>query len=105
MKFIKSFKLYEKSEDEFVDTTELEKPAFPHEFPIPTSVSVRKIFNKFKFDAKKSIWDNPQRFAKIAKKVFYSPKGWENYFNNKQLEKARMADQKGLELFPGNAIN
>jgi len=50
--------------------------------------SVKLIYRRFNSDAKKSIDDNPDRFAKIAKKVYYyDKKKWKDYFDNKEVKK------------------
>lgn len=48
--------------------------------------SVRLVYNRFNDLARKSINDNPEVFAKIAKKVFYSNKPWKDFFINNKKE-------------------
>lgn len=46
-------------------------------------VSVKSIHNRFNQKQQKSINDNLEKFAKIAKKLFYCSKNWKEYFKNK----------------------
>ena len=50
--------------------------------------SVKLIYKRFNSDARKSIDDNPDKFAKIAKKVYYyNKKKWKDFFDNKEVKK------------------
>lgn len=49
--------------------------------------SVKNIYKRFNSQARKSIDDNVDKFAKLAKKVFYNDKkGWKDYFKNKEVK-------------------
>jgi hypothetical protein len=49
--------------------------------------SVKHIYKRFNSQARKSIEDNLERFAKVAKKVFYNDKkNWKDYFKNKEVK-------------------
>ena len=49
--------------------------------------SVKHIYKRFNSNARKSINDNLDKFAKIAKKVFYNDKkNWKDYFKDKNVK-------------------
>lgn len=62
-------------------------------------VSVKYIYRKFNDNAKKSINDNLEIFAKLAKRTFYGTKNWKFYFRSKDVKNLNKFDeiQKSLE--------
>jgi len=49
--------------------------------------SVKNIYKRFNSQSRKSIDDNVDKFAKVAKKVFYNDKkSWKDYFKNKEVK-------------------
>lgn len=49
---------------------------------------VKILYRKFNKKAQLSINDNLDKFAKVAKKVFYSEnKKWKDFFQNKEIKK------------------
>lgn len=73
MKYIVKYKNFEN----------VESPTKIEEYPL----SVKRIYNRFNERARKSIDDNPVRFAKIAKKIYYNAnKNWKEYFKQKEVK-------------------
>jgi hypothetical protein len=73
---MKYLKLFEKFQDVEIDKKTIED--YPN--------SVKSIYNRFNQKQQKSINDNLEKFAKIAKKLFYSSKNWKNYFQKNKLQ-------------------
>ena len=76
MKYIKVFETFDDSMDDLEDKQSIE------DYPL----SVRQIYKRFNPSAKKSINDNLEKFAKIAKRVFYDEKNWKKYFDDKEFK-------------------
>jgi hypothetical protein len=52
--------------------------------------SVKLLYRRFNSDARKSIDDNPEKFAKIAKRAYYyDKKKWKDFFDNKEIKKLK----------------
>lgn len=73
---MKHIKLFEKFEEEVEKKTINDYPK-----------SVYEIYKRFSTHAQKSIDDNLDKFAKIAKRVYYSNKNWKEYFKDKKVIK------------------
>jgi hypothetical protein len=74
---MKHLKLFEDFQEKVEDEKKIED--FPQ--------SVKHIYKRFNSQARKSIDDNVEKFAKIAKKVFYNDKkNWKDYFKNKEVK-------------------
>lgn len=74
MKHIKLFEKFQEEEEE-IKTIE--------DYPS----SVKLLYKRFNMKQQKSINDNLEKFAKIAKKLFYSNKDWKEYFKNRNVQK------------------
>ena len=82
MKHLKHIKLTNESAQE-EDEPEIKTPSI-EDYP----QSVKLIYKRFNPVARKSINDNVEKFAKLAKRVFYyDAKSWKDYFNNKEVKK------------------